>query len=137
MALDVGEKTIGVAVSDETNIISTGIGIIKRNTLKLDFDKIKSYVNEYNVGKIVVGLPLTLRGTKSIQTERVEGFISRLEQSLAMTVIPFDERLTTAQGERLLIDANMSRKKRKKVIDKVAAQIILQTYLEASGRTNA
>ncbi len=130
MALDIGDKRIGVAVSDETNTISTGVSVIARETLKRDIEKIKNYVDAYKVGKIIVGLPLTLKGGKSIQTEKVEGFISRLKQSVNISIVPFDERLSTAQSEKLLISADVSRKKRKTVIDKLAAQIILQAYLD-------
>ncbi len=135
MALDVGDKRIGIAVSDETNIISTAVDVIERKTLKQDIERIKDFKKEYKIGKIVVGLPLTMKGTKSIQTEKVNKFIDRLGEMINIPVIPFDERLSTVQGERLLIKADISRRKRKTLIDKVAAQIILQTYLDfARGR---
>jgi len=135
MALDVGDKRIGIAVSDETNIISTAVDVIERKTLKQDIERIKDFTKEYKIGKIVVGLPLTMKGTKSIQTEKVNKFIDRLGEKINIPVIPFDERLSTVQGERLLIKADISRRKRKTLIDKVAAQIILQTYLDfARGR---
>lgn len=135
MALDVGDKRIGIAVSDETNIISTAVDVIERKTLKQDIERIKDFTKEYKIGKIIVGLPLTMKGTKSIQTEKVNKFIDRLGEKINIPVIPFDERLSTAQGERLLIKADISRRKRKTLIDKVAAQIILQTYLDfARGR---
>ncbi len=130
MALDVGDRRIGIAVSDETNIISTAVGVIERKTLKQDIERIKDFTKEYEIGKIVVGLPLTMKGTESIQTEKVNKFIDRLKEMINIPVISFDERLSTVQGERLLIKADISRRKRKKLIDKVAAQIILQTYLD-------
>lgn len=135
IALDVGDKRIGIAVSDETNIISTAVDVIERKTLKQDIERIKDFTKEYKIGKIIVGLPLTMKGTKSIQTEKVNKFIDRLGEKINIPVIPFDERLSTVQGERLLIKADISRRKRKTLIDKVAAQIILQTYLDfARGR---
>ena len=135
MALDVGDKRIGIAVSDETNIISTAVDVIERKTLKQDIERIKDFTKEYKIGKIVVGLPLTMKGRESIQTEKVNKFIDRLREMINIPVISFDERLSTVQGERLLIKADISRRKRKKLIDKVAAQIILQTYLDfARGR---
>ena len=130
MALDIGDKRIGIAVSDETNIISTGVDVVERKDLKQDIERIKDFIKEYEIGKIVVGLPLTMKGTKSIQTEKVNKFIDRLKQNVNISVIPFDERLSTVQGERLLIKADISRRKRKTLIDKLAAQIILQTYLD-------
>lgn len=137
MALDIGDKRIGVAVSDETNTISIGVDVIARETVEQDIEEIKDYTKEYKIGKIVVGLPLTMKGTKSIQTEKVNVLIDRLKQNINIPIIPFDERLSTAESERLLIAADVSRKKRKTVIDKVAAQIILQTYLEMTQRSNA
>ena len=135
MALDVGDKRIGIAVSDETNIISTAVDVIERKTLKQDIERIKDFTKEYKIGKIVVGLPLTMKGGESIQTEKVNKFIDRLGEMINIPVISFDERLSTVQGERMLIKADISRRKRKKLIDKVAAQIILQTYLDfARGR---
>ena len=130
MALDIGDKRIGIAVSDETNTISTGVDVIERKTLEQDIERIKGFTKEYEVGKVVVGLPLTMKGTKSIQTEKVNKFIDKLREMIKIAVIPFDERLSTAQGERLLINADVSRRKRKTLIDKLAAQIILQAYLD-------
>ena len=77
-----------------------------------------------------------MKGTKSIQTEKVESFIAKLKQGTGVPVIPFDERLSTVQSEKLLISTDMSRKKRKSVVDKIAAQIVLQTYLELSHAQN-
>lgn len=134
MALDIGDRRIGVAISDETNTISTGVDVIIRKTKSEDIERIKDFSKEYEIGKIVAGLPLTMKGGKSIQTEKVEGFIARLRQSIDIPVIPFDERLSTVQSEKLLISADVSRKKRKMVIDKIAAQIVLQTYLDMGNR---
>ena len=134
LALDIGDRRIGVAVSDETSTISTGVDVIIREAIKRDIERIKDYAKSYEVGKIVVGLPLTMKGEKSIQTGKVEGFIDRLKQSVNIPVVPFDERLSTAQSERLLISADVSRKKRKAVIDKIAAQIILQAYLDTGSK---
>lgn len=131
MALDVGERRIGVAVSDETNIIAIGLGAIERKTPAYTLETIKALINQYEIGKVVVGLPLTMKGEKSIQAQKASGFIDALQQDIDIPVVSFDERLSTRQGERLLIEADVSRRKRKKVIDKMAAQIILQTYMES------
>jgi len=138
MALDVGDKRIGLAVSDETNTISTGVCAIERKNTAFDIKQIMDYAKEYNAGKIIVGLPLTLKGKESMQTQKVNNFVTELKQSTAISVETFDERLSTAQCERVLIAADVSRKKRKGVLDKMAAQLILQTYLDMeSGRQGA
>ena len=131
LALDVGSKRIGVAVTDETNTITTGLGVINRKNLNHDFDMISDYIKKYNAGKIVIGLPLNMKGGKSGQTKKIEGFILKLKKSVDTPVATMDERLTTVQGERLLIQADISRAKRKKVVDKIAAQLILQSYLDS------
>lgn len=130
MALDIGDKRIGIAISDETNTISTGIDVIERKTLEKDIEKIKDYTKLYEIGKIVVGMPLTMKGEKGIQAEKVNSFIDSLRRSTNIEIVAFDERLTTALGEKLLLKADISRKKRKAIIDKLAAQIILQDYLD-------
>ncbi|MCM8809392.1 MAG: Holliday junction resolvase RuvX [Candidatus Omnitrophica bacterium] len=130
LCIDIGDKNIGVAISDEENLIARGLGTIK---LKEDFiDKIKEIIKNYNVGKIVYGLPLKMDGSFSIQTEKTMAFISKLKQEIKdVEFVPFDERFTTTIAERFLISADLSRKKRKKYIDKLSAQIILQNYLDS------
>ncbi|MCM8785425.1 MAG: Holliday junction resolvase RuvX [Candidatus Omnitrophica bacterium] len=130
LCIDIGDKNIGVAISDEENLIARGLGTIK---LKEDFiDKIKEIIKKYNVGKIVYGLPLKMDGSFCVQTEKTMAFVSKLKQEIKnIEFIPFDERFTTKIAERFLISVDFSRKKRKKYIDKLSAQIILQNYLDS------
>lgn len=136
LALDVGDRTIGVAVSDPLGITAQGVTTIERTGIKKDTDKVCEYIDEYGCGTVVCGLPLKLDGSDSPQTEKVREFARRLSNKLKSTsrqdvkVAFQDERLTTVQAERVLIEADVSRKKRKNVIDKQAAVLILQGYLE-------
>jgi putative Holliday junction resolvase len=136
MALDVGDKTIGVAVSDALLITAQGITTIERVGIKKDTTKVMEMIKEYDCDTVVVGLPKKLDGTDSIQTEKVYEFKERLENKLRSSgmadikLVYQDERLTTVMAEKVLIDADVSRKKRKQVIDKQAAVIILQSYLD-------
>lgn len=136
MALDVGDKTIGVAVTDALLITAQGLMTIERVGIRKDADKVLSLVKEHNCSTIVVGLPKNLNGTDSIQTEKVYEFKAMLENKLRSTgmtdieIVYQDERFTTVIAERVLIEADVSRKKRKQVIDKQAAIIILQGYLD-------
>lgn len=136
IALDVGDKTIGVALSDELLITAQGLMTIERVGIRKDTDKVIHLVKEHNCGTIVVGLPKNLNGTDSIQTEKVYEFKTMLENKMRSTgmkdveIVFQDERFTTVIAERILIEADVSRKKRKQVIDKQAAVVILQGYLE-------
>lgn len=137
MALDVGDKTIGVAVSDPLGITAQGITTIERIGIKKDTQKVLDLIKEYSCGVLVLGLPLNLKGEDSIQTEKVRDFREKLENKLrsnSMGKIPIywqDERFTTVIAEDVLIAADLSREKRKKVIDKQAAVVILQSYLDS------
>ena len=136
MALDVGDKTIGVAVSDALLITAQGITTIERVGIKKDTTKVMEMIKEHMCDTVVIGLPKKLEGTDSIQTEKVYEFKERLENKLRSSgmadikLVYQDERLTTVMAEKVLIDADVSRKKRKQVIDKQAAVIILQSYLD-------
>ncbi|MCI2061240.1 MAG: Holliday junction resolvase RuvX [Eubacteriaceae bacterium] len=138
IALDVGDRTIGVAVSDELMLTAQGVTTIERVGIRKDADKVMSLIREYSCDTVVMGLPLALNGSDSPQTEKVREFRTMLEnkmKSTGMGDIPIeyqDERFTTVQAERVLIDADVSRKKRKAVIDKQAAVLILQAYLDRS-----
>ncbi len=131
MGLDVGNRTIGVAVSDALGITAQGITTIRRKSLKDDFEKLKELINDYNVEKIVVGLPKNMNNTIGPQGNKVLKFVDELKNETNKEIIMQDERLTTVSAERVLIKADVSRKKRKKVIDKLAASYILQSYLES------
>lgn len=129
LGLDVGEKKIGVAISDELGFTAQGIGVIARRGLKQDLKQIEDLVKQYNVGKIVLGLPRNMNGTLGPQSELVKKFGESLKKNLRIEISYWDERLTTVEAERSLIDCDLSRKKRRYVIDKVAAVLILQGYL--------
>ena len=138
LALDVGDKTIGVAVSDALGITAQGITTVERVGIKKDTGKILELLKEYDCDTVILGLPLKLDGTESPQTEKVREFREKLENKLRSSgmgnilVDYYDERLTTVMAEKVLIDANVSRSRRKKVIDKQAAVLILQSYLDSN-----
>ena len=138
IGLDVGDKTIGVAVSDALNITAQGIMTIERIGIKKDTTAVIDLIKEHLCDTVVMDLPLKLDGTDSPQTEKVRQFATKLENKLRaermgdVKIVYQDERLTTVMAERVLIDADLSRAKRKKVIDKQAAVIILQSYLDSN-----
>ena len=138
LALDVGDKTIGVAVSDALGITAQGITTVERVGIKKDTGKILELLKEYDCDTVILGLPLKLDGTESPQTEKVREFREKLENKLRSSgmgnilVDYYDERLTTVMAEKVLIDADLSRSRRKKVIDKQAAVLILQSYLDSN-----
>ena len=135
LALDVGDKTIGVAVSDALNITAQGVTTIERVGIRKDSGKVLDYIREFGCDTVVIGLPKKLDGTDSPQTEKVYEFKTMLENKMRSSGMAdvkiefYDERLTTVMAEKVLIEADVSRGKRKKVIDKQAAVIILQGYL--------
>lgn len=130
MGLDVGDRTIGVAVSDLLMITAQGVTTIRRTNIKSDINELKKIIDEYQVTKIVSGLPKMLDGTVGIQGEKVLAFIEKMKQHIDLPVEFEDERFTTTISERMLIDADVKRKKRKEVIDKLAAVQILSGYMQ-------
>lgn len=134
LAIDIGEKRIGIAVSDALSIIAQGLETIQRKNAEDTLNKIKDLIKKYKVSKIIVGMPLNMDGTKGPSAETIEGYVAILKKETGVDIGMVDERLTTAQGERILLDADLSRKKRKNSIDKIAAQLILQTYLDQNGK---
>ncbi len=134
MGLDLGTKTIGVAVSDPLGWTAQGVKTIQRVGLKKDIEEIKLLINEYSVEKIVLGMPKNMNGTIGEAGERSLDFAKHIKNKTGIEVILEDERLTTAAAQRTLIEADMSRKKRKKVVDTVAATYILQTYLDRNSK---
>ncbi len=130
MSLDVGTKHIGIAVSDELGITANGLETLKRSGIKKDFLKLKNIVSELNIERIVVGIPYNTDGTISKSGESIKKFAIKLEKELSLPVDYVNETFTTIDAEKYLLEANMSRKKRKRVIDKLSAVIILQEYLE-------
>ena len=139
IGLDVGDKTIGVAVSDELFITAQGVTTIERVGIRKDAGKVMDLIREYGCSTVVIGLPLNLDGTDSVQTEKVRAFRTMLENKMRSSGMAHikvewqDERFTTVIAERVLIEANVRRKARKDVIDKQAAIVILQSYMDRVG----
>ncbi|KXY25508.1 Holliday junction resolvase [Bacillus cereus] len=133
LGLDVGTKTVGVAISDEMGWTAQGLETIKINEERghFGFDRISELVKQYNVDKIVVGLPKNMNGTIGPRGEACQQFAENLRELLQLDVVMWDERLSTMAAERLLISADVSRRKRKQVIDKMAAVVILQGFLDS------
>ncbi len=129
LGLDVGHKRIGVAVSDETRLIARSAGCIDAAVRPVA--ALRELLEKYATRELVVGLPLNMNGTESEQTQRVRTFVEGLQKNVPEAQVSFwDERLSTRAGERMLIGADISRKRRKEVIDGLAAQWILQGYLD-------
>jgi len=131
LGLDVGDVLMGVAISDPSKIIAQGLDSIKRKNTKEDVEAIQHLLENYEVEKIVVGLPKRLSGEIGIQAQKVLDFVELLKKEIEVPIVMWDERLTTVAANRALIGANMRRSKRKKVVDKVAATLILQGYLDS------
>jgi putative Holliday junction resolvase len=130
MALDVGSKRIGVALSDPLKITAQGLQTFQRTTLEEDVKGLWQLIDEREVSQLVVGLPKNMDGTIGFKAEEVQQFIADLTAERKIEIIWIDERLTTVSAERVLLEADVSRAKRKKVIDKMAAVVILQSYLD-------
>jgi len=131
LALDVGTKTIGVAVSDELRISSNGVKTIQRKSIKSDMNELKKIIEEYIPAEIVVGLPYREDGSLSKRGQDIEDFSKKIENRFKLPIIYVDESYSTVFAEKALIEADLSRKKRKKIIDKMAAVVILQGYLDS------
>ena len=141
LGLDVGNKTVGVAVSDPLGVIATGVTTIERVGIRKDTGKVIDYIKEYGCDTVVMGLPLSLDGSDSVQTQNVRDFRTMLENKLKSSgplskvkIEWQDERYSTVEAEEVLIEANMSREDRKKIIDRQAAIVILQRYLDRMPR---
>ena len=141
LGLDVGSKTVGVAVSDPLGVIATGVTTIERVGIRKDTGKVIDYIKEYGCDTVVIGLPLSLGGEDSVQTQKVREFKTMLENKLRSSgplskvrIVWQDERYSTVEAEEILIEADMSREDRKKIIDRQAAIVILQRYLDRMPR---
>jgi len=130
MGLDVGDKWIGVAVSDETGLIAQALAPVGRVQLGHDILEINRLVTEWNIGQIVVGLPLNMNATVGPQAQKTLSFVKHLQKAIEVPIATWDERLTTQQAERILIQQDVRRERRKKVIDGLAAALILQGFLD-------
>ena len=130
MSLDVGSRTIGIACSDALLMTAQGIETIRRTSLEKDFNRLQELIAEYEVHELVVGMPKNMNGTKGERAEKTEEFVEKMKEVIDLPVTYWDERLSTVMAERQLIAADVSRKKRKSVIDKMAAVVIVQGYLD-------
>lgn len=134
LGLDYGDKTIGVAVSDELGWTAQGVETIRRQSGEKDMARLRELIGQFQIGEIVVGLPKNMNGTIGPRGELCQKFADKLSREFSLPVKLWDERLTTMAAEKMLISADVSREKRKKVIDKMAATLILQGYLDANSR---
>lgn len=132
IALDVGDKTIGIAVSDELCITAQGVEVIRRTTLDRDFSRLAELVEQYNIENFLIGLPKNMNGTIGPRGELVQKFAEQIAEKFPnKKIVLWDERLSTVAAEKALIAADVTRAKRRKVIDKMAAVFILQGYLDS------
>lgn len=136
LALDVGEKRIGVAVSDPLGMSANPLQAIHCSSLQDDMKRIQEFAAAYGVERIVVGLPLKMDGSVGPQAKKVEKFARRLRDRISLPVVTWDERLSTSQAERVLIAADVSRERRREKTDQLAAALILQSYLDAQDNPN-
>jgi putative Holliday junction resolvase len=134
LALDVGERRIGLAVSDPSQTFSLPLEVIERTAIREDVRRIVAIATERGAEVIVVGDPIRLGGERGLASEKIDRFVAELEREWTGRIERVDERLTTAQATRSLIAADVSRKKRKQVVDKLAAALILDTYLARRSR---
>ena len=140
MGLDYGSKTMGVAISDELMMIATGLEIIRRDSekkIRKTLIRIDELIAEYNIGKIVLGLPKNMNNTLGERAEACKDFADKLERRTGIPVVMWDERLSTVSAEHVLIESGVRRENRKAVIDKIAACVILQSYLDYIANNNA
>jgi putative Holliday junction resolvase len=131
MGLDVGEVRIGVALSDETATLASGLPTLHRVGPKKDLKAVAALVREHEVGELVVGLPRTLAGDIGPQAEKVLAFVRGLESRVGVPLVTWDERFTSTIANQVLIEGGVSRKDRKDKVDQVAAVLILQSYLDS------
>ncbi len=130
IGLDVGTKTIGVAVSDIMGWTAQGITTVKRSDPDSDVAEIKKLINEFDAEQVMIGLPLNMNGSAGPSVDMVRQFGDQLEAEISIPIVYRDERMSTMAAERYLLEGDVSRKKRKKVIDKMAAVFVLQGYLD-------
>lgn len=134
MGLDFGSKTVGVAVSDPLGITAQGLEIVRRqseNKLRKSLARIESLISEYQVEKIVLGYPKNMNNTLGDRVEKTEEFAAMLKRRTGLEIIMWDERLTTVEAHRTMMEAGVRREERDKYVDKIAATIILQGYLDS------
>lgn len=137
LGLDVGSKTIGLAVSDPLGITAQGLETLRRQNKRLDFERLERIIREYQVAEIVVGFPLRLSGAQGAQAEKVQAFADQLRRRFQLPVHLWDERLTSAQANRLLRETELSIKRRAAAVDRLAAVLILQSWMDSRSRPAA
>ena len=130
LALDVGEKRIGLAVSDPLGITAQGLEVLTRKDRAADLNRLLEVARQWGVQRVVVGLPRHMNGRLGSSAPQILELVEILQKTLGVEVVTWEERLTTAEAERVLIQADMSRRRRRRVVDQVAAVLILQSYLE-------
>jgi putative Holliday junction resolvase len=131
LGLDVGSKRIGIAVSDPLGITAQGLETLQRQNKRIDFGKLEKLAREYSVAEVVVGFPLRMSGDEGVQAEKMHRFADELRDRLQVPVHLWDERLTSAEANRLLRETNMSIQRRGQVVDQMAAVLILQSWMES------
>ena len=131
LGLDIGDRTIGVAVSDPLGYTAQGVTTIRRKNEARDIEELIKLCKEYNVETIISGLPKNMNGTMGPQSEKVLAFCELLKKKIDIPIKMWDERLTTVAAQRAMLEADLSRAKRKKIVDKMAATYILQGYLDS------
>lgn len=136
LGLDVGSKRIGIAISDPLGITAQGLETLHRQNKRLDFEKLAKLVRDNEVAEIVVGFPLRMSGAEGIQAEKMHIFAEELRKRLQLPVHLWDERLTSAEANRLLRETDMSIRRRGQVVDQMAAVLILQSWMEHRSQTN-
>jgi len=132
LGLDVGSKTIGLAVSDPLGITAQGLPTIRRQNKRHDFGELEKAIRHYQAAEIVVGLPLRMSGAEGTQSDKMRQFAEELRKRFQLPVHLWDERLTSAQANRLLRETEMSIKRRGQVVDQMAAVLILQSWMDAT-----
>ena len=130
LGLDIGDRRIGVALSDALGLTAQRLMVLERRNPAADIEAIRRLITTHQVEQVVAGLPLTMRGEQGTQAKKVAAFVALLQRRVAIPVQCLDERLTTVQGQRALSEMNTSPRKRKQMIDQVAAQLILQQFLD-------
>lgn len=130
LGIDYGSKYIGLAISDRSNTVAHSKEVLTRTDLKKDLETIKDYIKKYEIDEIVVGMPTSLNGSQGPRAEKTQQFINFLNNHLDLKITEWDERFTTLIAEQSMLDADLSRRKRKKMVDKIAAALILQNYLD-------
>jgi len=133
LGLDVGSRRIGLAVSDPLGITAQGLETLQRKSKRQDFEQLAAVIRRYEVSEIVVGYPLRMSGAEGMQSEKMQRFAEDLRQRFALPVHLWDERLTSSQANRILREAELSIKKRGQAVDRMAAVLILQSWMEARG----